>query len=83
MTRSTERHRSATQKGELRKLGVERDTLVWFNSDNGGYEGHTGGLRGYKGQIREGGVRGPGIVEWPGVIESRRTSISAVTSDTG
>ncbi len=54
----------------LRELGIEKDTLVWFCSDNGGLpkiEPETvGGLRGFKGSMYEGGLRVPGIIEWPG-----------------
>ena len=53
----------------LRELGMGDDTLIWFNSDNGGLTGigpdSVGGLRGRKGTMWEGGLRVPGIVEWP------------------
>ncbi|MEN8126801.1 MAG: sulfatase-like hydrolase/transferase [Planctomycetota bacterium] len=51
---------------EIQKLGIEKNTLVWYCSDNGGLPklGVTGG-RGYKGQIYEGGLRVPAIMEWP------------------
>ena len=63
---------------ELRDLGVADNTLVWFTSDNGP-EGNTGdagrqrgsagGLRGRKRSLWEGGVRVPGLVEWPARIQ--------------
>ena len=60
----------------LRKLGVEQNTLIWFTSDNGGLPGFdpdtTGGLRGYKGSMYEGGLRVPAIIEWPKVITKSR-----------
>ena len=67
----------------LRKLGVADDTLVWFCSDNGATgPGSTGGLRGKKGSVWEGGVRVPGIVEWPARIKKPATTdVPAVTSD--
>ena len=75
--------------GRVRKLlhqySVHSNTLVWFSSDNGpqkGEPGSSGGLRGRKGQVWEGGIRVPGIIEWPGVIQRNiKTSSPVVTSD--
>jgi arylsulfatase A-like enzyme len=57
-------------RAELRTLGIAQNTLVWFCSDNGGAFGSTstGGLRGGKATLWEGGVRVPGILEWPARI---------------
>ena len=69
----------------LRELGIEEDTLVWYNSDNGGLEpfgpATVGGLRGWKGTLYEGGLRVPAIIEWPRGIAPRRTSYPAGTMD--
>ncbi len=70
----------------LRELGIADNTLVWFNSDNGGLPRITpdtvGGLRGNKGSVFEGGLRVPGIIEWPAGIETPRvTSYPAATMD--
>lgn len=68
----------------LRKLGIERDTLVWYCSDNGGLNldpDAVGNLRGHKGDLFEGGIRVPGIIEWPGHLEPQVTDVPASTMD--
>lgn len=51
----------------LEATGRARDTVVLFQSDNGGVSRHwTGGRRGFKAQVYEGGVRSPLFVRWPG-----------------
>ena len=61
----------------LRRAGVENDTYVFFASDNGAHSegGHdvsffnsTGGLRGFKRSLYEGGVRSPTCARRPGVV---------------
>ncbi|MDF1853001.1 MAG: sulfatase [Verrucomicrobiales bacterium] len=71
----------------LRKLKLEKNTLVWFTSDNGPWasKGKAGGvsgpLRGAKGGTFEGGVRVPTIAWWPGKISpgSDSSAISGTT----
>ena len=75
-----------TLRAGLRELEVERDTLFWFTSDNGGLPriepGTVGDLRGFKGSLYEGGIRVPAIVEWPdGIPQARVTSFPAATMD--
>ncbi len=75
-----------TLRSTLRELAIENDTIVWFNSDNGGLEpfgpATVGGLRGWKGTLYEGGLRVPAIIEWPnGIPDPRRTSYPAGTID--
>ena len=53
----------------LKALGLEKNTLVIFTSDNGGtQESSQEPLRGSKGGYYEGGIREPFIAYWPGVI---------------
>lgn len=57
----------------LRELGLSDDTLLWYNSDNGAIpEGSTGGLRAKKGSLYEGGLRVPGLMEWPARLKQPR-----------
>ncbi len=56
---------------ELKRLGLDDNTLVIFTSDNGGvpnYGGSNAPLRGKKGTRWEGGFRVPCIMRWPGRI---------------
>ena len=75
-----------TLRKSLRTFGIAENTLIWFNSDNGGLSGikpeTVGGLRGNKGSIYEGGLRVPGVIEWPaGIKQPRITDFPAVTMD--
>jgi arylsulfatase len=60
----------------LEELGLTKNTLVIFTSDNGpwlnfgAHAGNTGGLREGKGVSYEGGQRVPCIMRWPEVIPS-------------
>jgi arylsulfatase A-like enzyme len=78
-----DRSMGVLRKG-LRDLGIEKDTLVWYCSDNGGLDidpDAVGHLRGHKGSVFEGGIRVPGIVEWPGHIKPTITDLPASTMD--
>ena len=75
-----------TLRKGLRQLGVADNTLVWFTSDNGGLPGFvpdtTGGLRGYKSSMYEGGLRVPCVIEWPaGIPKARITKYPAGAVD--
>ena len=59
---------------KLRALGLDKNTLVFFTTDNGAWQdvypdaGYTP-FRGTKGTVREGGNRVPAIAVWPGKIK--------------
>ncbi len=72
----------------MRSLNVADDTMLWFCSDNGPAAnapfaaGTTNGLRGHKGNLYEGGVRVPGLLEWPSRVAQPRTiGMPCSTSD--
>ncbi len=67
---------------------VADNTLVIFQSDNGGPNGKScvefdanGGLRGNKGSIYEGGIRIPTVMRWPAKITSTSTLRAGTNSD--
>ena len=74
----------------LKRLRLEKRTLVIFTSDNGGYLHYgdrfhgeissNGPLRGQKSDLFEGGHRVPTIAWWPGRIQPGRVSDELVMS---
>jgi arylsulfatase A-like enzyme len=68
---------------KLKKLGLDKNTLVMFSSDNGphkegggdpAYFNASGPLKGYKRALYEGGIRVPFIARWPGRIKAGSVS---------
>ncbi|HYE20450.1 MAG TPA: sulfatase [Tepidisphaeraceae bacterium] len=71
----------------LEELGLDKNTVVIFSSDNGGVGGYVregvkaagdvtdnAPLRSGKGSLYEGGTRDPLVVKWPGVAPAGATS---------
>ncbi len=67
----------------LNDLQLDKNTIVFFVSDNGAAHGPlenaeffkaNGLLRDYKGSLYEGGIRVPMIVRWPGKIQRNSTT---------
>ena len=57
----------------LKELELDKNTLVFFCSDNGpAPQGSSGGLRGGKGSVWEGGHRVPAIAWWPETIKANQ-----------
>ena len=71
---------------ELKKQGIDKNTVVIFISDNGpwfnygDHAGSTGGLREGKATTFEGGNRVPCIIRWPGVVPAGRVSNKLLTT---
>ncbi|TKG96118.1 N-acetylgalactosamine 6-sulfate sulfatase (GALNS) [Puteibacter caeruleilacunae] len=71
----------------LKEMGLDDNTLVIFSSDNGPahvppalYVGSTGGLKGRKVDIFQGGVNVPFIVRWPGHVAAGKVENQSVMS---
>ncbi len=63
----------------VEELGLSDNTMIIFCSDNGpNGSGNTGGYRGRKGSVYEGGHRVPGVVKYPAAIAPNQTSDVAV-----
>ncbi|MBM79644.1 MAG: N-acetylgalactosamine-6-sulfatase [Planctomycetaceae bacterium] len=67
----------------LRELGIDENTIVLLSSDNGPHRegGHdpvffnsNGGLKGFKRDLFEGGIRVPLLARWPKTIKAGTTS---------
>ena len=78
-------------RAALKVMGIADNTLVCFTSDNGPEgnpgtmsrrQGSTKGLRGRKRSLYEGGIRVPGVIEWPSkIVPGSRNNMPVVSSD--
>ncbi|WP_186804657.1 sulfatase-like hydrolase/transferase [Limihaloglobus sulfuriphilus] len=70
---------------KLRQLNIEKNTFIFFCSDNGAWPlagaGSNGALGGIKGEVFEGGHRVPAIACWPGKIKPGLTHQTAMSMD--
>ena len=68
----------------ISQLGIAKNTLIIFSSDNGGSIPHgalNGKLRGGKQDHWEGGIRVPTCAVWPGTIPVGKTDAPGITMD--
>lgn len=67
---------------KLRELGLDKNTVFVFTSDNGGHAGATTNkpLKGAKGAFFEGGVRVPTFISWPASVKAGSETAVPVTS---
>ena len=67
---------------KLVELGIDKNTVFVFSSDNGGHAGATTNkpLKGAKGALYEGGVRVPTFITWPSTVKSGSECNTPITS---
>ncbi|MCD6354880.1 MAG: sulfatase-like hydrolase/transferase, partial [Prolixibacteraceae bacterium] len=77
-------HQMGRLRDTLKALGVAENTMIWFFSDNGpnnngelrdespGFPVSHGQFKSSKGHLYEGGIRVPGILEWPAKVAQSR-----------
>jgi arylsulfatase A-like enzyme len=57
---------------KLKEKGIYENTIIYFLSDNGGRlrgDSDNGELRGKKGNLFEGGIRVPFVMQWPAKVK--------------
>ncbi len=65
----------------LKSKGLEKNTLVIFTSDNGGERfSYNWPFSGQKMDLREGGIRVPAMVRWPGITRPKTVSDQPVVT---
>ena len=68
----------------LEQEGLKENTLIWYCGDNGTPPSglYVTPFKGRKGTLYEGGIRVPGIIEWPSAIPApRNENMISVTTD--
>ena len=66
---------------KVKELGLEKNTLIIFSSDNGGTSfSQLAPLRGTKGSLFEAGVRVPACASWVGQIKAGTTSATPIST---
>ncbi len=68
----------------LKQEKIKDNTLLWYCGDNGtpGDGIVTSPYRGQKGNMYEGGIRVPGVIEWPArITKPVASNVNSVTSD--
>ena len=68
----------------MKDLDLDENTVLWYCSDNGALPkiGSSGGRRGAKGDVYEGGLMVPALLEWPALFKSPQVvTAPCVTSD--
>jgi arylsulfatase A-like enzyme len=71
-------------RDHLRRQDLRENTLLWYCGDNGTPQEAvaTVPFRGHKGDVYEGGIRVPGVIEWPaGIPRPQVSAVNTVTSD--
>ena len=72
-------HNTGLVLDALKRLGVERNTIVIWCTDNGAeqrrpWRGSSGPWSGFYNTVMEGGIRTPCFIRWPGRIPAGRVS---------
>ncbi|MEN3942446.1 sulfatase-like hydrolase/transferase [Prosthecobacter sp. SYSU 5D2] len=67
---------------ELKDLELSENTVLWYCSDNGALPkiGSSGGRRGNKGKVYEGGLLVPALLEWPALFKEPKVITAPATT---